>query len=64
MYLSTLLYLLNLPWALALEPSPEAEEVGVALAQRVVELHGGSIKAEINGIKGATIRFTLPYSTH
>lgn len=33
--------------------------VGLALVKRVIDVHGGSIKAESDGIKGATIRFVL-----
>lgn len=35
--------------------------VGLALAKKVVEIHGGTIKADSNGIKGANFTCTLPY---
>ena len=35
--------------------------VGLALAKRVVEVHGGNIRAESDGIRGATIRVILPF---
>ncbi len=34
--------------------------VGLALCKRVIEVHGGTIKAESDGIKGARFIFTLP----
>ena len=34
--------------------------VGLTLAKRVVEVHGGTIKAESNGTKGAKLSFVLP----
>ena len=33
--------------------------IGLTLCRKVVELHGGSIKAESDGIKGAKLSFTL-----
>lgn len=34
--------------------------VGLALAKKVVEVHGGAIKAESDGVKGAKFGFVLP----
>lgn len=34
--------------------------VGLALAKKVVDVHGGSIRADSDGHKGTTIIFTLP----
>ena len=37
--------------------------IGLTLAKRVVEVHGGSIKAESDGIKGARVSFILPLTS-
>lgn len=34
--------------------------VGLALCKRVIEVHGGTITARSNGVKGASFSFTLP----
>jgi light-regulated signal transduction histidine kinase (bacteriophytochrome) len=37
--------------------------IGLAIAQRIVEHHGGRIWADASSADGATIRFTLPAMT-
>ncbi|MFK7967894.1 MAG: ATP-binding protein [Rickettsiaceae bacterium] len=34
--------------------------MGLTLCKKVIELHGGTIKAQSNGKKGAKFTFTLP----
>ena len=34
--------------------------VGLALCKKIVEIHNGSIKAESDGVKGATFKVILP----
>lgn len=36
--------------------------IGLALCKKVIELHGGVIKASSNGKSGATSKFNLPLS--
>jgi signal transduction histidine kinase len=36
--------------------------VGLTICQRILEVHGGTIKAESDGVKGATFRVMLPIS--
>ena len=35
--------------------------VGLAVAKHIIDVHGGKIKAESNGIKGSTFKVNLPH---
>jgi chemotaxis family two-component system sensor kinase Cph1 len=42
------------------DPTLEGPGVGLALARRIVERHGGAIRVEAVKGQGATVHFTLP----
>ena len=43
------------------ESKAEGRGVGLALCKAAIEAHGGMIKAESNGTKGALFRIVLPF---
>ena len=44
----------------AAKPAPMQPRLGMAMAQHIVELHGGSLKARNDELKGAFVLFELP----